>query len=116
MALFKEGQTNNVPILAGSNTNETNLFIWPFYEKGMNNSQFEDYFTNGLIRNYPIDTLSDAEVAEIRSLYAAEDGVDKRQMAAQMSTDVSFQCGTYVSAQAYTTNNLWLYRFNHRSA
>merc|ERR1712118_186847 len=93
-----------------------NLFIWPFYEKGMNKSQFEDYFSNGLMVNYPIDALSDAEVAEVRASYAAENGVDNRQIAAQMSTDVSFQCGTYISAQSYTTNHFWLYRFNHRSA
>jgi para-nitrobenzyl esterase len=115
MTLFKSGQTNNVPMLAGSNTDEANLFVWPFYEKGMNQSQFSDWFHKGLLENYAVQPLSAAEIQEVVTSYGTNDAGDKRALAGELATHVSFQCGTYSSGQAYT-NDFWLYRFNHRSA
>jgi len=120
-SLIKDKQTNAVPMLAGSNTNESNLFVWPFYEKGMNNSQFEKYFEKGVLANYaqPSSPLKDSEKAEVLAIYTNDklqlDGDDKRVLASQIATDVSFQCGTHVSGQEHV-NDFWLYRFNHRSA
>jgi len=116
MTLFKERQTNQVPILAGSNTDEANLFVWPFYEKGMNKSRFEEWFAQGALVSYPIEALNDKEVAEVRAAYASPqfDAEDKRALASQIATDASFQCGTHISGQEHTTD-FWLYRFNHRS-
>jgi len=118
MSMFKKQQTNSVPILAGSNTNEANLFVWPFYEKGMNETQFQEYFSRGLM-SYPPQALSENEIAEVKASYAGPnfDATDKRALASEMATHVSFQCGSHASGQAYSkTNDFWLYRFNHRSA
>lgn len=117
-SMFKDRQTNAVPMLAGSNTDEANLFVWPFYESGMNESQFEDIFYRGLLVNYsPVKTLRSEEIAEVFSAYTVPGSnvADRRSLAAQMTTDVSFQCGTRVSGQEYN-GDFWLYRFNHRSA
>merc|ERR1712217_716815 len=106
-------------MLAGSNTDEANLFVWPFYEKGMNESQFNDLFHGGLLVNYaPVQPLRGTEVSEVLAAYAGQRLVadDKRALASEMTTDVAFQCGTHVAGQSYTTNDFWLYRFNHRSA
>lgn len=118
-ALLKEHQTNGVPILAGSNTDEANLFLWPFYEKGMNESQFQELFNAGILANYAdIKALTEAEKAQVIAAYTGPqfDTDDKRALASQITTDVSFQCGSHVSGQDYKVNDFWLYRFNHRSA
>lgn len=116
-ALFQDGQVNPVPILAGSNTDEVNLFVWPIYEGGMNKSQFDEYLLQLLANHDPLPALEADEFAEVRAAYAVDDPAmgDMRQVAAKIATHSSFQCGTYASGQE-SKNDFFLYRFNHRSA
>jgi para-nitrobenzyl esterase len=114
MALFKDKLTNGVPMLAGSNTNETNLFLMPM-SKPWDETYFEEFLPHLLSEHDPIKDLTPQEMSEARAAYTDYDtSTDKRALASQMTTESSFECGTRLSGQVYS-NDFWLYRFNHRS-
>eukprot|EP00931_Biecheleriopsis_adriatica_P011850 TRINITY_DN112939_c0_g1_i1.p1 TRINITY_DN112939_c0_g1~~TRINITY_DN112939_c0_g1_i1.p1 ORF type:complete len:578 (+),score=79.15 TRINITY_DN112939_c0_g1_i1:73-1734(+) len=118
-AMFKDQETSNIPILAGHNTDELNLFVYAVYHGGMNESVFNDYLMNGVAPLYkpPSSSFSDADIADVLAAYKGpnSEASDKRALAAEITGDVSFQGGTYATGQVYRSD-FWLYRFNHRSA
>jgi len=115
---FHDGRTNRVPFMAGTNTDEGNLFVWPMYGKGMNESQYEEFLQDLFGDHDPVLKLSPSEMAEVISTYqSASTQSDRRPSAAAVATDSTFLCGTQAAAQAYgSTQDMFLYRFNHRSS
>jgi para-nitrobenzyl esterase len=125
MTLYKTGRTNNVPIMAGSNTDESNWFFYTyFYQKGysgMNRTQFTDWFPH-IFSTFALQPVSAQEIEEVKTLYQVDriyEGEDNKSLnialASQILTDLNFQCKTYITGQEYKSD-FWLYRFNHRSA
>jgi len=114
--LFKEGQTNQVPFLMGSNTNEGVLFTYPDYPYGMSTKQYEDFIPTALNSHDPVTFFTDDELAELFQTYPDDFVGDKRPIAAELMTDGTFRCGTTVPSWTYSTGEVFVYRFNHRPA
>merc|ERR1712096_132200 len=101
---------------AGFNTNEGDLFVWPFYEKGMNASQYRQFVKELLNGHDPQMHLNATELAEVFARYPPQPQ-GNQDLAAELATAVSFQCGTECTAQTYSGRNpMFVYRFNHRPA
>lgn len=115
--LFKTGQVNDVAFLGGTNTNEGNLFVWPFHETDMSVSEYKD-FVSDLVSSYdPVSRLNATEFEEVFAIYPPIQGGDNRPMASAVLTDSAFRCPTQLTSQYYakTHKRVFLYRFNHRS-
>merc|ERR1712187_1072841 len=115
--LFHSGPTSAVPLLAGTNTNEGALFVFPFYEKGMNNTQYKAFVGEVFDGHDPKAKLNASELAQVLNTYRPTEATsDRRLLASALMTDSTFLCGTQAAAQAYASvADVFLYRFNHRS-
>jgi len=114
--LFKQKQVNQVPLLAGTNTDEGTVFVWFDYPVGMSVAQYESFvpaFSNG---HDPVGFLNSTEIAELYEIYPSSGSdAERRQNAASLITDATFLCGTLFTAKAHASD-VFSYRFNHRSA
>jgi len=107
--------TNKVPVMAGTNTNEGNAFVWPAYEFGMTDSAF-DQFTSALFTAHdPFQALDAAQLDKVHQEYPVTG--DPREVAAEMITDATYLCDTQFSLQEHAAfaNDVFLYRFDHRA-
>jgi len=113
--LFKQGKTNSVAMLVGTNSDEGNLFVWPLHPLGMNETQYERSVKQMFNGRDPVAKLTDDEYDQLFDLYAgtAKDAEDKRPLAGQLMTDGSFVCANYAAMQK-SANRAWVYRFDHR--
>lgn len=107
--LYSQGRVNGVPLMAGTNTDEGNLFVWPYYPLGMTRAKFQDFVENFANGHDPVIALSDAEMAQLLEIYPTAD----RKTAAALITDGTFLCGTQFAGKAFQSD-FFLYRFNHR--
>jgi len=113
---FSEGQTHPVPFLAGSNTNEAALFIWPRFRPGMNDSRYRDYFAAVNAHLEPRQHLSDVETEQVFSFYPPSPTKDNRWTMIDLVTDATFLCNTRLAAASHSRHSdAYVYRFNHRS-
>jgi len=117
--LFYDGKSHSVPFMAGSNTNEANLIVWPLYELGMNESQFRG-FAETIADDYRSHnsaiTLDPAEMAKVYEKYTPSAGKGNRPLASDLGTDLCFLCATHLAAQSHASHSdMFVYRFNHRS-
>jgi len=75
--IFYDGRSHSVPFMAGSNTNEANLMVWPLYELGMNKSQFKGFvqkIADDYRRHNSMITLNAAEIEKVDAKYPASTG------------------------------------------
>merc|ERR1712216_963582 len=109
MHMFMEGRVRPIPVMAGTTTDEGNLFVWPYFKSGMNESQYM-HFIGALFGG----DLNETVMAELDALYPRKG--DLRAVASSVVTDCSYLCGTQLSLQAHSSiADAFLYRFNHRS-
>lgn len=117
-ALYAKRQVNKVPVMAGFNTNEGNLFVWPFYPTGLYRESVYKSLIESFINSHdPTGFFNDTELAELFDLYPTPSALkDKRPVAGQLLTDGTFLCGTESTAWDFDVADFYLYRFNHRSS
>jgi len=116
LQLLLEGRAAAVPLLAGTNTDEANLFVWPYFESGMSEEQYTRFLHNFLDGHDPATRLNATEEAMVRRLYSRA-GADRRAELSAIMTDATFLCGTQDAGQAQGSRaDVFLYRFNHRSS
>jgi carboxylesterase type B len=110
LQMFVEGRSAHVPLLAGTNSDEGNAFVYPWYPKGMNQKEFQRFTqlaagTNGF------------DFASFQDRLVESYGVhrDNRPEAAQLLGDATFVCGTRFASLAHSGHtHTYLYRFDHR--
>jgi len=122
LTLFGLGAARDISMLAGTNTDEGNLFVWPFFPHGMSKSAFQEFVTKLLYldsQRNPTASLNSTELEQVLDLYPGSrlPGSYRRQSAALL-TDLYFLCPTHEVAESQLGKaaNTFLYRFNHRSA
>jgi carboxylesterase type B len=115
-SLWKEGKMNDVQLLLGTNSQESVLFVYPFYPAGMLGHQpYATFLTDVLTQkdqNFSKETLD-----QIYAAYPGNPG-DNRPMASQLLTEYTFLCGTQWVADgaAAAGHPPYVYRFNYRPA
>jgi para-nitrobenzyl esterase len=116
----------SVPLLAGFNNDEGNLFVYPYAEftPTMNTSMFAAFKRSILqFRGVP-SAQTEQAYGLLSHLYPCGDSsstqpADCRSVAALMFSDSAFRCGTYRLLRALSggksSNDTWKYRFNQRT-
>jgi para-nitrobenzyl esterase len=117
--IFYEGRSHAVPFMAGSNSDEANLIVWPLHELGMSESQYKK-FVHEIASDYRSHnsaiTLNARELEKVFAKYPAT-VKHKRAMASSLGTDLCFLCATHLTAQSHSSHaDMFVYRFNHRSS
>jgi len=113
--LFLEGKTAPVPLMAGTNTDEGNLFVWPGYQMGMDKAQYRDFVRSMFVGMQPRMALNDAELERVFSMYPPLDE-DNRGQAAAVLGDASFTCRSQIFAAEHGKRgtDVFLYRWDDR--
>ncbi|CAK0855869.1 unnamed protein product [Prorocentrum cordatum] len=86
-----------VPVLAGFNTDEGNVFVWHVL------TEFD-----------PGTALNPAQLAEVFRRYPAAPEGDQRILAARVFTDYGILCGTQCALSSAAPGKAFFYRFDHR--
>jgi len=108
--------TAAVPLLAGGNTDDSNVVLWPEYPDGMNSSQYSSFLTRVLTSYDPKTALSPAQLEEVFHRYPAAPSGDQRPLAARAFTDFGILCGTWTALASLSARaNAFFYRFDHRT-
>lgn len=92
-AQVRAGEVKPVPIISGATRNEAAFFVAVFFEA--------DSFTEELYRQYLDEAFGEA--AEVAALYADLAAASPAQAWAQISTDRTWACPTWLSNQRYAT-------------
>jgi len=123
LVLLRDGAFNNhVPLLAGTNTNEGSVFVYPYFDAGLNATGYKQ-FVSGMLDSGEKQglNLNRSLVGTILDFYPPSDTEDNRPLAAQLAADYSFICGTRFLARMVNTysigsgNAVYLYRFNYHA-
>ena len=116
LTLIENGNFNKVPFALGNNKDEGNLFIYPPVAVGPVASRPA---TAGDIRCAVKKTFGTDTGGKILQLYPAvdENGVDNRNIAAQLFGAVTFHCDNRRVAQALSRAGAapWVYSFNRKN-
>lgn len=111
--LFAQGRSHSVPLMAGINTDEGNLFVYLDNPPSMNSSEYHDYVVQ-LVAGGDV-SLNATEFAEVFATYPPVQG-DNRPIASRVFTDAVFLCGTRFAVTAHSKHeDTFMYRFDHRS-
>lgn len=120
VTMFHDRRQNPVAFMAGTNTDEGNLFVWPLFLSGMTEQQYTTFLTEVVTlyeNNDPEAKVNATELAEIFAKYPVSDAKERRHLAASVFTDSSFVCGTHLAAKSHSEiADMFVYRFNHRSS
>eukprot|EP00929_Paragymnodinium_shiwhaense_P077722 TRINITY_DN40074_c0_g1_i1.p1 TRINITY_DN40074_c0_g1~~TRINITY_DN40074_c0_g1_i1.p1 ORF type:complete len:562 (+),score=60.78 TRINITY_DN40074_c0_g1_i1:65-1750(+) len=115
--LLARNLTKAVPMLSGSNTNEGNLFIWPPYPHGMNQTAYEGFIKRAFQHGDPAQAMNDSQLAFVFREYAAPKGVvDFRGQASRIVTDVMICRNSLAAASLSGRAPTYLYHFNQISS
>jgi carboxylesterase type B len=118
-----------VPLLAGFNNNEGNLFVYPFPEFSPMNSSTYTTFQRAMLKFRGLSPVQvDATLPALAQLYPCgsasnTQSANCRSVAALMLADCSFRCGTYRLLRALSGSkggnkeysDTWKYRFDQRT-
>ena len=80
-------------VIAGTNTNEGTMFVYPYYLSGMTKKQYHN-FIDELLNGKGTQKLNSTELVQFNKLYNATSTSDNRQLASSVMADGTFICGT----------------------
>lgn len=115
-AIQKGNYLKDIPIIAGTNANEGNLFVWEAFPTALSKLDFEGFMA------ICFDNVQDAEaVLRYYKDYNVTNTSDYRPLLSQITTDGLFRCATHnisnVIAEDKTNSALnYMYHFNHISS
>ena len=110
----------NVSLLAGTNTNEGSVFVYPFQQVKLGAVGFKSLIHACLVNDG--NNVSTDALDEVFVKYPPDttQGSDNRKLASDLLGDLSFICGTrFVAQQLSSTAGggaVYVYRFNHHAA
>jgi carboxylesterase type B len=100
------GKHANVPVAGGSNNDEGDLFIYPYYLMGMDNDKYKDFVRMFLSNGRP---FNESSYEETLKMYPPSS--QNRKTASSMIADATFVCGAKAVVQSVEKS--WLYHFNY---
>ena len=103
----------NSEILMGTNSNEANLFVWPFQHKPMSAAQYANFVHEVVNGHDAATSLNASQIAQVFDQYKPSTTQDNRPMASALLTDLTFLCGTRFAGSVHHSS--YVYRFDHRS-
>jgi para-nitrobenzyl esterase len=108
LRVMKTGQFNNVPLLIGTNANETNLFLFYLLEKM--EPVYDDLFADFFFNNQTF-------IAEIKKEYNwTNPELKQRDLYSRLMTDYIFACPSRRAIRANNVKNTtWEYQWDYRS-
>jgi len=112
--LFEENRTADVPFLAGFNTDEANVFVYPGFPSGMPAS-VPPLLLGAVFSKDEAYAMSPTQIGELLQAYSNYS--DPLAQASEIVGDGTFICGSINTAiQQSRRAPTWLYRFNFRSS
>ena len=114
LTAWRDGKfKQNSEILLGTNSNEANLFVWPFQEKSMSAAEYANFVQEVVNGHDAATSLNASQIAQVFDQYKPSTTQDNRPMASALLTDLTFLCGTRFAASVQHSS--YVYRFDHRS-
>ncbi|MDP2342636.1 MAG: carboxylesterase family protein [Deltaproteobacteria bacterium] len=110
------GAHNHVPFIAGSNAEETNLFL--AVDGALTCFDLRLQFDLLLGSSFPDDATKEAALDDIMETYACGDHLIVRDVLIEASTDLEFTCQARRVTRAMTANQsepVWRYHFRDRA-
>jgi len=106
--IIQSGQWNDVPLMIGTNANESNLFLFFLPERA--EPVYDDLFNDFFFRNATL-------IAQIKQLYNWSNPEQKqRDKFSTMMTDYIFTCPSRRAIKAASAlNPSWMYQWDYRS-
>merc|ERR1719203_1084137 len=92
LAMIHQGRSHVSALMAGSNTNDGNIFVWPAFPLGLNDTTFKDWARH--LWNKDLARTTPEEWQRVFDMYPMSGG-NTRQVAGDLFTDVTFLCGMY---------------------
>ena len=118
--MLNDSRSSSVPFLAGFNTDEATVFVYPNFPLKMNDTQFSTFVHESMNKDPqydPAHAVSKSIIDQILTKYPLKPSMDNRIVASNLLSESSFQCGTVIPAVTYATRaKMYLYRFNHRTS
>merc|ERR1712136_493725 len=112
--LFEENRTADVPFLAGFNTDEANVFVYPGFPSGMPAS-VPPLLLGAVFSKDEAYAMSPTQIGELLQAYSNYS--DPLAQTSEIVSDGTFICGSVNTAiQQSRRAPTWLYRFNFRSS